>query len=160
MPNYHMNRIDREIRNTEELSRILKNGKYITIALCRDNEPYIVTLSYGYDERNSCLYFHAALKGLKLDFIKANPNVCGTIIQDLGYIVSKCKHHFSSLVLWGKMMIVSDDNEKREALRVLIRHLEPDPEPMIDKIIGDENAFSIITILKLNIEKMTGKRAE
>ncbi|GAH11801.1 unnamed protein product, partial [marine sediment metagenome] len=29
---------------------IMKNGKFSTISMCRNDEPYIVTLSYGFDE--------------------------------------------------------------------------------------------------------------
>jgi nitroimidazol reductase NimA-like FMN-containing flavoprotein (pyridoxamine 5'-phosphate oxidase superfamily) len=87
---YHLiNRPDREITDEEEILRILKNGKYATLSLCKNNEPYIVTLSYGYEEQSNSLYFHCAKKGLKLVFIKNNPRVCATIIEDGGYFHPK-----------------------------------------------------------------------
>ena len=87
MEKYHMNnRPNREIKNKVQINKLLHTGKYVTLALCKDNQPYIVTLSYGYDEATDSLYMHCADKGLKLDFIKENPNVCGTIIEDGGYI--------------------------------------------------------------------------
>jgi len=49
MVNYHMNKKEREIVDRNVLIGILKQGKYATVSMCRDNEPYIVTLSYGYD---------------------------------------------------------------------------------------------------------------
>ena len=57
---------------SRKLREILKNGKFCSIALCNDNKPYIVTLSYGYDAEKHALYFHCATKGLKLDFISKN----------------------------------------------------------------------------------------
>jgi uncharacterized protein len=62
MERYHMRRKDRQITDKDELSEILTQGKYAIISMCRDNEPYIVTLSYGYDKAKNALYFHTGLK--------------------------------------------------------------------------------------------------
>ena len=70
MARYHMHKTEREIKNKKELIEILKKGKFTSIAMSRNDEPYIVTLSYGFDEKKNSLYFHAALKGLKLDIIQ------------------------------------------------------------------------------------------
>ncbi len=70
MQKYHLhNRPNRELKSQTEIVNILKTGKYAVISMCADNEPYIVTLSYGYDELKNTLYFHSAKHGLKLDFI-------------------------------------------------------------------------------------------
>jgi nitroimidazol reductase NimA-like FMN-containing flavoprotein (pyridoxamine 5'-phosphate oxidase superfamily) len=77
MQKYHFhNRTNREITDKESIADILKKGKYATLSLCRNNEPYIVTLSYGYDKESEYMYFHCATEGLKIDFIKSNPNIC------------------------------------------------------------------------------------
>ena len=75
MSGYHLRRKDREIQEQEEIVRILKNGKYAIIALAKKNDPYIVTLSYGYDEELNALYFHCAKRGKKLEYITENPQV-------------------------------------------------------------------------------------
>ena len=70
MQKYHLrNRTNRELTEPSEIIAILENGKYAVIAMCCDNEPYVVTLSYGFDSRKNALYFHCSPKGLKLDFI-------------------------------------------------------------------------------------------
>jgi nitroimidazol reductase NimA-like FMN-containing flavoprotein (pyridoxamine 5'-phosphate oxidase superfamily) len=69
MKQYHLhNRPNRELKQESDINAIIKNGKFAVISMCRDNEPYIVTLSYGYDLEKKTLYFHCAQKGLKLDF--------------------------------------------------------------------------------------------
>jgi nitroimidazol reductase NimA-like FMN-containing flavoprotein (pyridoxamine 5'-phosphate oxidase superfamily) len=61
--NYHLtNRPNREISGKEEIERILKNGKYATLSLCRDNEPYIVSLSCDYDEQSNFLHQFGSLR--------------------------------------------------------------------------------------------------
>ena len=66
-----MHLYDREIKDNHEIQNILLQGKYAVVALCRDNEPYLVTLNYGYDREKEAMYFHSALAGLKLDFLQA-----------------------------------------------------------------------------------------
>lgn len=160
MGKYHMNRSDREITEGAELTRILKNGKYLIIAMCRQNEPYIVTLSYGYDEADHALYFHAAPKGLKIDFINENPEVCATVIEDRGYRQGRCEHHYASVVLRGKFSIIQDLEEKKKAMAVLLNHLEDDPGPVIGRNLKDDQSYNSFIMLKLKITEMTGKKGK
>jgi len=73
MPKYHLKRKDKEITSQTDMQAIIKRGQYTVIALCQNDEPYIVTMNYGYDGKKNTLYFHAALEGLKLEFIEHNP---------------------------------------------------------------------------------------
>ena len=57
MGRYHMNKSEREITDKNELIEIIKHGRFTSISMCRNNEPYIVTMSYGYDEFNSSFRF-------------------------------------------------------------------------------------------------------
>ena len=110
--NHHPRRADREITDLNEIQRILENGKFCTIAMARENEPYLVSLSYGYDKANKRLYFHCASEGEKLDYIYKNPYVCATIIEDHGYMAEDCDHLYSLLIIRGKMDLAADISEK------------------------------------------------
>jgi nitroimidazol reductase NimA-like FMN-containing flavoprotein (pyridoxamine 5'-phosphate oxidase superfamily) len=158
MQKYHFNnRPDREITDKSEISMILKNGKFCTVSLCRDNEPYIVTLSYGYELDTDSLYFHCSDKGLKLDFIKANQVVCATVIEDGGYIKDECGHNYRSVVFWGIMEIVKDIEEKRLGMQVLLDHLEKKTEVKKEKLTKSENIYSKMNVLRLRITQIHGK---
>jgi nitroimidazol reductase NimA-like FMN-containing flavoprotein (pyridoxamine 5'-phosphate oxidase superfamily) len=152
-----MRKSEREITEVPKLIEILIKGKYTTISLCRNDEPYLVTVSYGYDKNENALYFHAALSGLKLDYIKANPKVCGTVIEDHGYVVGRCKQYFRSLVFFGTMSIVDGLDEKKHGLNILFDHLEGEPEPMKERNVPKDESYKKISILKLKISEMTGK---
>ena len=60
---YHMRREDREIADWSVMEEVLRQGKYATLALCRDHEPYVFTLNYGYDAVERALYFPLRLRG-------------------------------------------------------------------------------------------------
>ena len=140
------------------LADILKLGKYVTIAMCRENEPYAVTLNYGFDQERKALYFHCAQKGLKLDFIRANPQVCATVIEDRGYKTGECDHAFRSVVFWGTMHLVEDLHEKRRAIDILLDHLEEQPDRVRQKSLKSDEVYREVGILRLDIDEMTGKQ--
>jgi uncharacterized protein len=158
MQQYHLhNRPNREIKSDSEIYDIIKNGKFSVISMCRDNEPYIVTLSYGFDSESKSLYFHCAPNGLKLDFIKTNPQVCATVIEDGGYVINECGHNYRTVVFWGVMTIVTDLDEKMHGMSVLLDHLESDSVVIKDKLLKSNDYYSKMVVLKLDITQIHGK---
>ena len=154
---YHIRRKEKEIKNNSNLAEILKSGKYTTISMCRENEPYLVTLNYGFDSSRNSLYFHCANEGLKLDFIRENPNVCATIIEDKGYKKNECNHAYRSVILRGKMKIVKDISEKEHGFNVLLYHLEANPEMLKKKLFKTNEPYESTCILRMDIESIQGK---
>ena len=160
MQSYHMQKNEREIIDKTGIKQILKNGKYTTISMCRKDEPYIVTLSYGYDADTNALYFHSANLGLKLDVLKDNSKVCGTVIEDLGYAYNACSHKYRTIVFWGEMKIVETLEEKKHGFDVLLNHLEENPSKMKKRFLKENDAYFNTCIMKLVIKKITGKASE
>ena len=160
MQNYHMRKKEREITDKNKIAQIMKHGKYVTISMCRMNEPYITTLSYGFDEERNSLYIHSANMGLKLDILKENPNVCGTIIEDLGYVMSACSHKYRSIVFWGKMVFTKDLEERKHGFDVLLNQLEENPSKVKKKLLKNEESYVDTCIIRLDIKKVTGKASE
>jgi nitroimidazol reductase NimA-like FMN-containing flavoprotein (pyridoxamine 5'-phosphate oxidase superfamily) len=151
------NRSDREILSSKEINSIITNGKFSTISMCRNNEPYLVTLSYGFDNDNNALYFHCANQGLKIDFIIKNPSVCATVIEDGGYIAGECAHAYKSVVIWGEMHVVQSLEEKKHGMLTLLKHLEEKPWVRKEKMLKSEKAYSTMNILRLDIMQIKGK---
>ncbi|HOV64334.1 MAG TPA: pyridoxamine 5'-phosphate oxidase family protein, partial [Spirochaetia bacterium] len=158
MESYHPRRKRNEIISDAEKAALLEKGDHITIALCDNNIPYVVTLSYGLDKENNCLYFHCANKGDKLDFISKNPNVCATVIHDNGYMKTKCDHDYETLVIRGELYIVNELSEKKHGLQILLNHLEKDPKPIFERNIKDDHSYDGVTILRMNMKSIIGKK--
>lgn len=151
-----MRRVEKEITSKENLSKILKSEKYATISMCKENEPYLVTLSYGYDDSKNALYFHCAKEGQKLDFIKVNPKVCGTVVEDNGY-EEQCGQTYRSVVFRGEMVIVEDIKEKKYGFDILLNHLENDPNSAKNKFFQKDETYENTGMLRLNIKEISGK---
>jgi len=155
---YHPKRVRNEIIDTTQIENLIKQGDHITLALCVDSIPYIVTMSYGYDSNKEYIYFHCANKGDKLDYIMKNSNVIGTIIKDNGYLRTKCDHDYESLIIRGEIFIVESLEEKKHGLQVLLNHLEEDPKPIFERNIVNDESYKKVTILRLEIESIIGKK--
>ena len=111
----------------DEMRQVLKDTKYVTVALCMDNEPYLVSLSHGYDQTKNCLYFHCAPEGKKLIYAKANPNVWGQAVLDFG-VTEECDYAYTSVQFSGKLCLITDLTEKEHAMEVLVRQVSLNPE--------------------------------
>jgi len=66
--------------------------------------------------------------------------------------------YYESLVIRGTMVIVDELAEKKHGLQVILNHLEKDPQPIFDRNIKDDHSYDSVTIIKMNIESIIGKR--
>jgi uncharacterized protein len=152
---FHVRRKEREITSPLEMLQVLKTTKYITIALCLDNEPYLVSLSHGYDETKNCLYFHCAPEGKKLVYAKANGKVWGQTVLDFG-VTEECDYAYTSVQFSGTFGLIEDLTEKQHAMEVLVRQVSLNPEEKLAKIRIEKLAST--TMGKIKIEYMSGKK--
>ncbi|MFW9802965.1 MAG: pyridoxamine 5'-phosphate oxidase family protein [Candidatus Thorarchaeota archaeon] len=151
-------RKEKEITETAEMIAILKQAKYITVAMCLDDEPYLATLSHGFDVENNCIYFHCAQEGKKIDILKQNNLVWGQALKDDGYAIGKCDHLYATTQFRGRVTFIIDENEKRHALRVMIDQLEEAPNEVYAEQVTDKSVKRV-GIGRIDIERMSGKRA-
>ena len=120
-----MRKSDREIRDYKEILRLLDECQTIRLALHDEPYPYVVPLSYGWEERDGKLfvYFHCAKEGKKLDLIAKNGNVCFEADCLAGY---KSTGHgvtadYRSLIAFGKAERVYGEELVR-GLELLLSH--------------------------------------
>jgi nitroimidazol reductase NimA-like FMN-containing flavoprotein (pyridoxamine 5'-phosphate oxidase superfamily) len=152
---FHVRRKDREITDQNEMQQILKTTKYVTIALCIDDQPYLVSLSHGYDQTQNCLYFHCAPEGKKLIYAQTNPNVWGQAVLDFG-VTDECDYAYTSVHFQGKLTLINDLTEKKHAMDVLVRQVSLNPEAKLAKIKPEK--LDKTTMGRIDISYMSGKK--
>lgn len=152
---FHVRRKDREITDPGEMRQVLKDTKFVTVALCMNDEPYLVSLSHGYDEAKNCLYFHCAPEGKKIVYQKANNKVWGQAALDFG-VTEECDYAYTSIHFSGKMYLIEDLSEKHHAMEVLVRQVSLNSETKLEKIKPDR--LNSITIGRIDIDYMSGKK--
>jgi len=151
-------RKDKAITDIREMRKILRTAQYVTLAMCSNDEPYLVSLSHGYDEERNCIYFHCAKEGKKIDILKANNLVWGQAIADHGYVQGACDHLYATTQFRGRVTFVEDIEDKEHALRVMIESLDDNAEEIIEKQLTPES-IQRVTIGRVDIDYLSGKKA-
>jgi len=154
-----LRRKDKEITDEAEVRAILHEARHVTIAMSIGDEPYLATLSHGYDDSNNSIYFHCAKEGKKVEILRANPRVWGQALIDNGYQQGSCDHLYRTAQFHGRVAFVDDQEEKEHALRIMIRHLDEDPEKIIREQLTPNSTGRII-IGRIDIDHMSGKKAD
>ncbi len=152
-------RKEKAITDIDEMKKIITKVQHITFALCKGNEPYLVTVNHGYDPIKNCIYFHCATKGKKIDILKENNIVWGQALIDKGYIQGSCDHLFATVQFRGIVTLVDDFEEKKDALLNMIHKLEENPEEAAAKQLT-EKSISRVLIGRIDINYLSGKEAK
>ena len=148
-----MRRKEKEISDQSGIDAIIKKAKVCKLGLVNGNKPYIVPLCFGYQDNT--VYFHSALKGLKIDCIQNNPNVCFEIDLIAEPIESEepCawSMRYQSVIGFGKAAFIEELDEKRKALAVIMAQYS-------DKQFEfPENKVKATAVIKVEVESVTGK---
>ena len=109
---------------------VLDKAPYITVSFTRpDGTPYGVPLSLARTDEKT-FYFHGALEGDKLDCIAANPTVALSAVTRCTPTVGPKDGSFTlqykSAMAVGKAEMVTDRDEKIEALRAICQRFLPE----------------------------------
>lgn len=139
----------------EEAVQILKNATSGTLALLGDDDyPYAVPMSHLYQD--GVLYFHCAAEGHKIDAIRRHGKASFCVIQQDQVIEETFTTHFRSVIAFGSIRIVEDEEEKLAAITALAQRFSPGRDPSRE-IAG---SMGHMHMLALDIEHLTGKEAK
>ena len=139
----------------EECVRVLKEQPRGVLSMLGDGGyPYGIPLDHWYSEKDNKLYFHCAKAGHKIDAITACDKV-SYCVMDGGYRKDgEWALNINSVVVFGRMRVVDDEEKKREICTNLVRKFTDD-EAYLQKELA--SAFPRVNCLELTIEHMTGK---
>ncbi len=146
---------DREISDESGIKAIINKAVVCRLGIVNGNTPYIVPLCFGYHDNT--LYFHSALKGLKIDCISNNPNVCFEfdLFVEANESENACDWgmKYQSVIGFGKAKFIEDSDEKRNALGIIMAQYS-------DKQFEfPENKVKATAVIKVEIGSMTGKQS-
>ncbi len=141
----------------QEVVYILHKGTSGVLALLGDNDyPYAVPISYVYDDGK--IYFHSAKNGHKIDAIQRTAKASFCVIDKDLIVPKEYTTYFRSVIAFGSIRIIEDDNEKRAAIEKIAVKYAPE-----DTSTNRENAISrdwkTLCLLEMSIDYVTGKEA-
>ena len=115
--------------------------------------PYTVPMNFVYE--NGHIYFHSALEGHRIDSIRLSPNACFTVIDEPVKEENDWWFHVKSVICFGKVSIIGNEDERVQRLRQLGEKYFPDGYNIDAELI---NNGSRVAVLDLKIDHFTGKR--
>lgn len=153
-----MRKKEREIKNMAEIESIIQKADVCRIALTNDGIAYIVTMNFGYSGGvEKCIYFHCATGGRKLEMIRKNNYAC--FEMDIDHYIYEGSRAcdfgmgYKSVVGWGRMVITSNNEEKKRGLDVIMAHYSGSTGFTYNPVTLEK-----MLILRLDITEMTGKK--
>ena len=141
----------------EESAAVLTRGTSGVLALSGDNGyPYAVPISYVYD--GARIHFHCAKAGYKLDAIKRDNKASFCVIDKDEVIPEEYTTYFRSVIVFGTIRAIQDEQEKREAIEKLALKYAPEDTAVRRKSAIDRE-WEPLCMLEMTIEHLTGKEA-
>lgn len=139
----------------EECIDLLKNEPRGVLSMLGDDDyPYGVPINQWYCEENGHIYFHGGKIGHRVDAVKKHDKV-SLCVYDSGYREEgEWALNIKSVIVFGRIRIVEDDNEMVDICRKLSYKFTQDEEYIENEI----QKFAPATLLmELIPEHMTGK---
>ena len=151
-----MRRTDKEISKRLEIDEIINKAEVCRLAFAKDNEPYLVPVSFGYDGSN--IFVHTAREGKKIGFLESNDRICFEFETDAKIVTHEsipCKWtaSFKSVIGFGRMIKITDETEAMHALNQIML-----------KYSGKEWDFTNrdlarVYLWKIEIDEISGKKS-
>lgn len=151
-----MRRADKALTARGEIDAIVRGSQVCRLALAKDNEPYLVPVSFGYD--GEAIYLHTAPTGRKIDLFLANPRVCFEFERNVEVradpaLACKWTMRYESVIGWGTIAEVTDPAGKERALHAIMRQYSGRDWTF------EPAAVARVRTWRIAIDKVTGKRS-
>lgn len=143
------------MQEKSEMEKTLKEMPFGFLGMSLEDKPYVIPMTFAYQEDK--IFLHAALKGLKLEYIKNNPQVCFTVAEQQQLVVNNdpCDYavRYRSVIARGKAKLLEDPDEKITALQTIAsKYCKDATVPRIEK-----KKVQAVNVIVIEIEEMTGK---
>ena len=151
-----VSRNKKQIMSQERCDEILNKATSGVLNLMGDDDyPYGVPISFVY--KNNKLYFHGMTKGHKVDAMKKHDKASFTIIDTDHVVPKEWTTYFRSVIVFGRMKFIEDNEEKKIAHAYLIDKYSPDFKE------GSEadllKRIDSVVIYEMEIDHISGKEA-
>jgi nitroimidazol reductase NimA-like FMN-containing flavoprotein (pyridoxamine 5'-phosphate oxidase superfamily) len=143
------------IKARQEMEQLLREQVIGFLGLSVGGNLYVVPLNYAYVDGR--IIFHCALTGKKLDYIRANPDVCFTVARQSGRVRrhgegDPCHLDSDSVICYGKARIIEDPRARQAVLNDFNHSFNPDAENIT--LESAEKCGAVV----IDVTEMTGRR--
>jgi hypothetical protein len=159
-----MRRPDRGVSDDAWIKDFLRRVPFGAVATVADGQPFVNTNHFVYDEASHALYFHTAGEGRTRTNVEADSRVCFSA-SEMGRLLPaktalEMSVEYAGVVVFGRARIVSDPEEARRALQLLLDKYFPHLRPGRDYRPITDDELSRTSVFRIQISEWSGKNKE
>jgi hypothetical protein len=139
---------------SEEIEQFLVCTRVGRLGIAMENKPYVVPVGFACSQGK--LFFHTCSKGLKMNLLRKNSNVCFEVDEALSDATM-----FKSVILFGTVEIIDDKKEMIPYLQKLIdKYRAPLSFDEYMNRLGKnrESELSAVRVCIITPTKITGRK--
>ena len=136
---------------------ILDEGFVCHVGFVHEGQPFVIPTAYA--RVDDVLYLHGARASRMLKALGAGGEVCVTVTLVDGLVLARSAFHHSinyrSVVVFGRAREVTDEAEKRAALRAFTEHVAPGRWAEVRE--PNESELAATAVIALPLEEASAK---
>jgi hypothetical protein len=165
-------RDDRQVTDDAWIRSLLHRAPVGYLATLHDDQPFINSNLFIYDEAANVIYMHTARKGRTQSNLSGNgreskeeaPKVCFTVTE-MGRLLPAAEAlefsvEYTGVVVFGRGEVIEDQEEASDALQKLLDKYAPHLKPGRDYRPIVEAELKRTAVFRINIEEWSGKKKE
>ncbi len=148
----------------EGIRALLVRAPYGFTATSVDDQPFLHSSLFWFDEANRRIYFHTAAEGRTRANLLRNPRVCFSVAE-MGRLLPadtalEFSNEYAGAVVFGRARLAETEDEKRRALQALLDKYFPDLRPGVDYRPITEKEMAITSVIAIEIDGWSGKQKQ
>ncbi|RME89903.1 MAG: ACT domain-containing protein [Anaerolineae bacterium] len=157
-------RRDRAIQDEAWIISFLERADYGVLATCVGGRPFTVARNFVYVPERRCIYLHGARAGRTYETVlhgaRANFNV-----SEMGRLLPadtamEMGVEYAGVVVFGRVSLVEDPDEAKDALRRLVEKYFPHLRAGRDYTPVQDVDLKVTAVLRLDVEAWSGKQKQ
>jgi len=164
LPNTEMRRADRQVSDQAWIADFLKQAPVGLLATSDQEQPFINSNLFGYNESAHSIYLHTANLGRTKSTIENNPKVCFHVFEMGRLLPAKEALEFSveyaGVSIFGEATIIEDVVEKEKALQLIMDKYAPHLLPGQDYRAITSEELKRTTVFSISINEWSAKKKQ
>ena len=132
---------------------ILRRGEYGVLSMASAEGGYGVPVNYAVS--GDTIYIHCAPEGRKLRAMVANPRVSFCVVGHKRIVPEEFTTEFESIIASGVARVVESDEERRQALRLIVEKYSA--EYIEQGLQAIERSVHRTAVVAIEVDNLTGK---
>ncbi len=157
-------RSDRAVNDEAWIKRFLHMAAVGTLATVHEGQPFVNTNLFYYDEDAHCLYTHTARVGRTEANIRAEAQVCFSIME-MGRLLPapqalEFSVEYAGVTVFGRAQVVDDEAEATRALQAILDKYAPHLQAGHDYRRPTPDELKRTAVYRIEIDDWSGKKKE